>query len=890
MKHYARSVEETVKNLGTSAEKGLTEQEVRARLEKYGKNEIKEEKPVSAFQMFINQFRSFIVIILVIAVIISVVIVHYLDAAVIAVILVINAVLGFVQEYKAEKSIEALKKMASLRAVVIRNGKEQKIDAKELVPGDVIVLETGEKIPADARLIKIVNLETQEAALTGESVPEPKEQAVLPETTVVADRKNMVFSGTIITRGRGLAVVTETGMSTEIGKIAGMIQKEKAKLTPLQIKLKKLGEILGLAAIVISALVFFVGVGVGEPVTEMFITAISVAVAAIPEGLPAVVTIALALGIQKMIKKNALIRKLPSVETLGSTTVICTDKTGTLTHNEMTVRKIYSNNQIINITGSGYSTSGIFSIKEKKIEPKQVELLLRIGALCNDAKLTGEKIIGDPTEGALIVSAAKAGIIKDELEEKYPRLAELEFTSERKRMTTQHSINNKKVIYTKGAPDVIIELCDRIYINGKVERMTRMQKKKILEMNELFAKHALRVLGFAYKESEKIEEKEMVFVGLQGMIDPPRQEAKEAIQRCNTAGIKVVMITGDYKSTAEAIGRELGLKGRAIDGQELDKIHGLEEHIEEISIFARIDPKHKVKIVDALKTRGHIVAMTGDGVNDAPALKKADIGISMGITGTDVAKEASDMILTDDNFASIVNAVEEGRGIYDNIKKFVRYLISSNIGEILTLFIGLIIGLPLPITALQILWINLVTDGLPALALGVDPKDPDIMNKPPRSPKENIINKSRGIRIVLVGLIMMLGTLTLFRIYNPEINLVYAQTVSFSVLMMFQMFNVLNCRSEEHSLLRIGIFSNMKLLGAVGISIFLQILVVYLPFFNKIFNTIPLKGADWLYIFTVAFVVLLFDEVYKFFTRRYASKPEPKQAQPEKIGVRSLGI
>jgi len=735
VKYHSKTIDETVTNLDSSIEKGLTTSQVNERLIKYGKNEIKEEIHTTALQIFINQFKSFIVMILIIAVIISAVIHHYVDAAVIGVILILNTVLGFIQEYKAEKSIEALKKMASLKAVVIRDGKEQKIDAKELVPGDIIVLETGEKIPADARLIKIVNLEAQEAALTGESLPEAKEEKIFEETTGVADRRNMVFSGTIITRGRGLAIVTETGMTSEIGKIAGMIQSEKPKPTPLQIKLKKLGEVLGLGAIIISALVFFIGVATGQPVTEMFITAISLAVAAIPEGLPAVVTIALAIGIQKMIKKNALIRKLPSVETLGSTTVICTDKTGTLTHNEMTVRKIFTNNQVISVTGRGYSTSGTFSIKEQKIDPKQLNLLLTIGALSNDAKLTGEKIIGDPTEGSLIVSAAKAGIIKDELETKYPRLAELEFTSERKRMSTHHNIANKKVIYTKGAPDVVIELCDRIYINGKIERLTPQQKKKILAANELFAKHALRVLGFAYKESEILEETNMVFVGLQGMIDPPRLEVKEAIKKCNSAGMKVVMITGDYKATAEAIGRELGLTGKAIDGQQLEQIHNLEEHIEEISIFARIDPKHKVRIVEALKTRGHIVAMTGDGVNDAPALKKADIGIAMGITGTDVAKEASDMILTDDNFASIVNAVEEGRGIYDNIKKFVRYLISSNIGEILTLFIGLMIGLPLPITALQILWINLVTDGLPALALGVDPKEPDIMERPPRNPK-----------------------------------------------------------------------------------------------------------------------------------------------------------
>ncbi|MBW2985019.1 calcium-translocating P-type ATPase, SERCA-type, partial [Candidatus Woesearchaeota archaeon] len=833
MLYHNEEIKGVFKELNTS-EKGLTTKEAEKRVEKYGLNELKEKKKVTPLQIFLAQFKSPIVWVLIVAMVISLLIRIVaadkeagIDAIVIGFIIVVNAIFGFGQEYKAEKAIEALKKLASLKAIVIRDGEEKQIEAVRLVPGDIIILSTGEKIPADARLIELINLQTQEAALTGESLPVKKELNVFKKEASVADRKNMVFSGTVITNGRGKAIVTGTGMTTEIGKIAKLIQEAKPALTPLQKKLKRLGKLLTILVVAISIIVFLVGVLRGHNIKEMFFAAIALAVAAIPEGLPAVVTIALALGVQRMVKRHALIRKLPSVETLGSCNVICSDKTGTLTHNEMTVRKLLTNNEIVNVTGAGYEPEGKFSK-----DPKNFELLLKIGALNNDAKHLKEdnkyKIIGDPTEGCLIVSAKKAGFDTAKLQKECPRTDEIQFSSERKRMTTIHKVNGKRVAYMKGAPDVILNLCHRILINEKARILTGQDRKKILKTNENFASEALRVLGFAYKELDKEKDEEeiesdMIFVGLQGMIDPPRKEVKDSVKECLEAGIKVVMITGDFIGTAEAIAKELGIKGQAITGEELEKIKDLEKRAEDIAIYARVNPEHKMKIIHALKAKGHIVAMTGDGVNDAPALKRADIGIAMGITGTDVSKEASDMILTDDNFTSIVNAVEEGRVIFDNIKKFVFYLLSSNMGEVLTIFIAMLVGFPLPILALQILWINLVTDLFPALALGVDPPEPGIMKMPPRDPKERIMNKKRGMLMFVIGAIMMLGTLGLFKLYNPETDLRYAQTVAFTVLMMFQMTNVLNCRSEDLSLFRVGVFKNKYLIAAIASSILLQI-------------------------------------------------------------------
>ncbi|OYT32764.1 ATPase [Candidatus Woesearchaeota archaeon ex4484_78] len=869
MEFYQKELRQVFEDLKTN-EQGLTTKEAQERLKIYGLNKIRKEKKTSALTIFLSQFSSPIIWILIVAMIISFIVKEMIDFYVIGAIVVINAFLGFVQEYRAEEAITKLMKLLSLKATVIRDGKVEEIDATELVPGDILALETGQKIPADARLIEITNLQMQEASLTGESLPVNKKICTYHKEVAVADRKNMVFSGTIVTKGHGKAVVTGTGMNTEIGKIATLIQETKPELTPLQKQLKKLGAFLGIAVILIALAVFGIGILGGNPWEAMLMAAIAIAVAAIPEGLPAVVTISLALGVQRMALRNALMRKLPSVETLGACSVICSDKTGTLTHNEMTVTKIYVNREVISVGGSGYEPEGSFSK-----DPKKFKLLLKIGALNNNTKIIKEnktwKVIGDPTEAALIVSAKKANLDIEELKNKYQRIKEIEFTSERKMMTTIHKIKNEKIAFSKGAVEIILNKCNRILVNGRLERLTKAEKEKILEENETFAKQALRILGFAYKEFKGIYakgeiEKDMIFVGLQAMIDPPRKEVKDAIDKCKTAGIKVIMITGDYATTATAIAKELGITGKTITGIELDKIENLNEIVEKIGIYARVNPAHKLKIIKALQAKGHIVAMTGDGVNDAPALKKADLGIAMGITGTDVAKEASDMVLADDNFTTIVNAVEEGRRIFDNIKKFVEYLLSSNMGEILTVFTAMLLRWPLPITALQILWINLATDGLPALALGIEPTEPNIMKRPPRKPTEHIVNKKRGILILIIGLIMMLGTLFIFDRYETK-SIVYAQTAAFATLVMFQMFNVLNQRSEDISLFKLGFFTNKKLLGAVLISVMLQVVIIFVPFFNKIFGTTPLKIIDIVWVLGISSTVLIFGEIVKFFRK-----------------------
>ena len=867
---YQKTEKEVITELNTS-EKGLSQTEAEDRLKKYGPNAIAEAARIHPLQIFARQFKSPLVWILILAMIISFALKEYTDFYVILAIVVLNAILGFIQEYRAEEAIAALKKMISLKAIVLRSGVQKEIDAAELVPGDILILETGEKIPADARLIDTINLETQEAALTGESLPVQKKTTTFQKVIAVADRINMVFSGTIITKGRGRAIVTGTGMSTEMGKIAKLIKETKTEPTPLQIKLAHLSEFLGIAVIAIALIVFGAGVFYGNPVFGMFLAAIALAVAAIPEGLPAVVTVSLAMGVKKMAKHNALIRKLPSVETLGACSVICTDKTGTLTHNEMTVKKIWANNEVIAVSGSGYSPDGRFSKN-----PDRFKQLLIAGVLNNNAELKKENatwsVIGDPTEAAILVSAEKAKLNLATIKLKFKRIGEIEFTSERKRMTTVNKIGTKYVAFAKGAPEVILNLCNKILIDGKIVRLTREQKEKILEANENFAQDALRVLGFAQKEVEgktvtKDIETNMVFLGLQAMIDPPRAEAKTAIEKCKTAGIKVVMITGDHKTTAIAIAKELGLKGKAITGLDLDHIEHFDEIVEDIVVYARVNPTHKLKIVEALKKKGHIVAMTGDGVNDAPALKKANLGIAMGITGTDVAKEASEMILADDNFASIVNAVEEGRTIFDNIKKFVEYLLSSNMGEVLTIFIGILLKMPLPLMAIQILWINLVTDGAPALALSAEPPEPRTMKRSPRKVEEKIVNKKRAIMIFLIGIIMMLGTLGVFQWYNPETNLAYAQTMAFTTLMMFQMFNVLNQRSEDYSIFSIGLFKNKYLWLAIALSVGLQAAVVHLPFMNTIFHTVPLSAMDWVYAIAISASVLIFGEIVKLFRK-----------------------
>ena len=885
MDFYKNDLKSIFKNLKTS-NKGLTNSEAKARIEKYGYNRIESKKKISPWIIFFQQFNDPVIFVLIGALIISAAVGFYefkhgqvdlmqflTEPLVIAAIVIANAIIGFIQEYNAEKAIEALKRMASLKAVVLRDGEETEVEAEELVPGDVILLCAGEKVPADSRLLSVINLQTQEAALTGESLPVKKEVITYKTELQLGDRKNMLFSGTVITEGKGTALVVKTGMDTEIGNIAKLIDETENSLTPLQIKLDKVGKFLTWLTLVICVIIFGTLIFKGEPLISALITSLTLAVAAIPEGLPAIVTVSLALGVKRMIKKNALIRKLPSVETLGSTTVICSDKTGTLTKNEMTVKKVYVDNVVVEVSGSGYEPQGTFSN-----HPEDLDLLLKIGVLNNDAKLEkskeGYKIIGDPTEGALIVSGEKAGFNYYNLVKQSPRLDELLFDSKRKRMTTIHNIDNKKVSFVKGAPDIIISQCDRIIINGKIQKMSASDKKAVLKQNEDFSSEALRVLGFAYKElsvkdNQDKYEQNLIFVGLQGMIDPPRQEVKDSIVKCKTAGIKVVMITGDYLGTAKAIADELGITGKAVQGKDIEKLD-LAKEVEKIGVYARVDPEHKMRIVEALKKNGHIVAMTGDGVNDAPALKAADIGIAMGITGTDVSKEASDMILTDDNFSSIVNAIEEGRGIYDNIKKFLQYLLSSNFGEVLVLFFATILsdmlgfiniqGNPLiPLLPVQILWMNLVTDGLPALALGVDPSSKEIMNKKPRSTTEGLLTKAFGVKVFYTGTLIAIATIFIFwyGLNVLKVSDAHAQTMAFTTLVMLQFVRIYIIRSEY----KLAIFSNMKLIGAIVLSILLQVMVVYTNFGKSLFETAPLNGTDWLLIFGVSLGLLVISSI-----------------------------
>ncbi len=879
-----------------SSEKGISDSDAKTRLQKYGHNEIKEGKKITPFEIFLNQFKSIVVWILIFATAISAVLGEYIDTIVILVIIIFISILGFIQEYKAERAIEALKKLASLKSTVIRDGQKKEVDSKDLVPGDIILLETGNKVPADARLIEVVNLQTQEAALTGESQPVKKNTGEVEEKSALADRKNMVFSGTIVVSGRCRAIVTGTGMQTEIGKIAKMIEDVKPEPTPLQKKMDKLGQQLGRIVLIIAAVIFaveifenqaarqslfsldFVGFFINSK--DLLILAVAVAVAAIPEGLPAIVTIALALGTQRMLKRNALIRRLPSVETLGSTTVICTDKTGTLTANQMTVKRMFANGKIIEVTGVGYDPKGEFLFKNKPVKTEEIERILVIGAVNNNSELREGKVIGDPTEGCLIVSAEKAGLKKSDLDREFPRIDEIEFTSERKMMTTMHRHHGNKVAYVKGAPEVVLKLCNYIEIDGKAKKLTEEDKKEILEINKEFGDDALRVLAFAYKTLvDTNPEKNLIFAGLQGMIDPPRDEVKTAVEKCSRAGVKVVMITGDNEITARAIGNGIGLSGKAVTGAQLDEMTNLEEVVEEISIFARVNPEHKIKIVDALKKKGHIVAMTGDGVNDAPALKRADIGIAMGITGTDVAKEASSMILTDDNFASIVNAVEEGRGTYDNIRKYVAFLLSGNIAEVLIIFFGIIIGLPLPMTATQVLLINLVTDGLPALALSADPFEPNAMTRKPRKPEEPIY-KDLNPFIIYYPAALTITALAVFSWFyfgggkNPE-AILRAQTATFMTVGMFELYQSLSSRSTIYPSFKIGIFKNKFLVMAFLSSFAVIATSIFIPAVGKYLDMSPLTISQFGFIMVISLLGSAIIEINK-----YLKHPDPaKESQ-----------
>lgn len=864
---HTKEIGDVMTQLKTPRE-GLTEAEAEKRLTEYGFNELRKAKGRGVLTIFLDQFKELLVLVLIAATLISFLLGETTDAYIILIIVILNAFMGLAQEYKAEKAIERLRELSSPEATVLRDKEVRNIPARLVVPGDIILLESGDFIPADARLMEAPYLKVEEASLTGESVPSTKMTAPLPDVSV-PDRKNMVYAGTIITDGRGKAVVTETGMNTEIGKIAEIIQTMKMEKTPLQEKLEGFSKYLTIGIAGFCALIFVLGALRGEPIFEMFLTAVSLAVAAIPEGLPAIVTIVLALGVQVMIKRNALMRRLKAVETLGSATIICSDKTGTLTRNEMMVSQILVEGKLYTVTGEGYSSEGTFYRGHIEAEPDEtLSLVLEIGALCNDAHIKDEKVIGDPTEGALVVSAEKAGINKEELENQFKRIKEIPFSSERKKMTIVYQKDGKFNIYIKGAPDVILESCTHV-LEGSVSPLTEEKKEEILIVYHEMASKALRALGMAYKQVDKIPEndedieRDLIFVGIQGMRDDPRPEVKHAVAVCKKAGIKSMMITGDFVTTAAAIAKEIGITGKAITGKELESIsaEGLEQQIEDIGIVARVSPEHKTRIVDALKKKGHIVAMTGDGVNDAPSLKMADIGIAMGITGTDVAKEAADMILTDDNFASIVRAVEEGRHIYDNILKFIYFLLSCNIGEIFVLFFAILLGFPRPLIPVQILWMNLVTDGLPALALGVDPAEKGIMERKPRDPQESIFAKGRGRSIVEVGLLMSIVVLVGFYFFGRDTE--HARTLAFSTLVFAQLFHTVNCRSEEKSVFKVGFFTNKYLVGAVFLSAILQVSVVHAPVLQPLFGTVSLGIYDWVLIVGLSSVLIMVAEVKK---------------------------
>ncbi|MFC1897691.1 cation-translocating P-type ATPase [Chloroflexota bacterium] len=871
---------------------GLSQEEAQRRLAQFGPNELVETGKTSPWAIFFSQFKSFLIIILLIAIVLSAVLGEVLDAIVISIIVLFACGLGFIQEYRAGRAMEALKQMAAPTASVVRDGSEMEIPAREVVPGDIILLRTGDLTPADARLIEAVNLKMNEAPLTGESTPTDKVTQPLDGEIETGDRKNMVYCGTAAVYGRGTAVVAATGMSTEFGKIAGMLQEVEAPPTPLQISLNRLGRWLAIGALVLCFALAGIGVIRGHEIIEMFIWGIALAVAAVPEALPAVVTIGLAIGLKRMIARHALIRKLPAVETLGSTSVICSDKTGTLTQDQMTVRRLYVNGKFVDVSGVGYEPKGEFHVNSVAVESGQdihLQTLLQIGSLCNDTILSSVdgiwQVKGDPTEGALVVLAAKAGIEQDEWNRQFPRVAEVPFSSERKRMTTVHQMPQGRVAYSKGAPEAILERCTHIYAEGRERELTVEDRENILSAAQAMAGEALRVLAMAYRSltdtavvTEAMEQ-DMVLVGLVGMIDPPREEVKGALILCQQAGIKAVMITGDHKLTAIAVAKELGLlqQGVTLTGSELDALSEAEFEaiVERIEVYARVSPAHKLRVVETLTKKGYVVAMTGDGVNDAPALKRADIGIAMGITGTDVTKETADMILTDDNFASIVSAVEEGRGVFDNIKKFLMYLLACNLGEVLLMAVavlfGPLLGLPagaLPLIAIQILYVNLATDGLPAIALSVDPPEPDIMQHPPRPRGQTIFTLPVLRLMVLGGIWTFLLTIGVFvwalKSGRPMLE---AQGLCFVTLILIEFVAAFNFRSEKHSLFKIGFFTNRWLLLAVFASLIMSILVIYLPSLQDSFHTYNLSVNDWLIVVVLATTIFPVLEIAKLIGR-----------------------
>lgn len=846
-----------------SSHSGLSASEAESRSQEHGPNELERKKRPPTVLLFLHQFQSPLVYILLAGAIIEFVLAKYLDASVILAVLLLMATIGFVQEGRAERAMEALMEMAAPKTKVRRGGKVKEIKAGEVVPGDILVLESGDKVSADARLIEVANLSVNEASLTGESMAVDKHTSTIEGEAAIADRKNMVYMGAIITSGRASAVVVATGMATEMGRIATAIQEAKEEKTPLQKSINTLGNYIVIFVLGTCVVLVAVGIWRGLDWLEIFLVAVAAAVAAIPEGLPAVVTVVLAAGMRYMASRNALIRRLVAVETLGSATVICSDKTGTLTMNEMTARKLYVDGKWVDITGEGYKVEGKFHRDGKAIDPEKEEammLLLRIGALCNDALLSADEeccsIVGDPTEGALLVAAAKAGLNEEEMEEAYPRLDEIPFQSEKRYMATLHQSEGGRVVYVKGAVENLLEMSGSVLKDGKPAPLRKADEEAIMEASDTMAKDAMRVMALAYADhpGEKAELKEehidgkLVLVGLAGMIDPPREEAIEGVKQAKKAGIKIVMITGDNKLTAESVARQLKLPpGEVLTGADIDKMDDdeLSKRIEKISVIARVEPVLKLKIVRAFKKRGHIVAMTGDGVNDAPALKAADIGVAMGITGTDVAKEASDMVLVDDNFASVVAAVEEGRAIFNRLRNVVLFLLATGLGELLALVLGTMVLGKAPLIALQILWINLVTGTVMALPLGLEPKVGDELNKPPRHPRVGILFPGLLLRVAFLAVMLGIGTVLVFKFVEPGTSLEEAHTIAFCSVVMFEWLVAFNARSDEHTIFGLGVFRNRWMFIALSAAILLQMAVVYVPFLQAAFSTVAIGITGW---------------------------------------------
>ena len=918
---HGKPIEQLVKDFETHLEAGLTQREAEERRRQHGANELRERPRPGFLALLWDQFNNYLVIILVIAALVSLALGEYVDSIAIMFIVALNAVVGVIQESKAEQALAALKKMAAPNAAVIRDGHQTVVPTRELVAGDVVLLEAGNFVPADLRLVQSANLKVEEASLTGESVPVDKNAGVVLDKEIpLGDRRNTAFMGTLVTYGRGRGLVTATGMHTQIGMIAEMLQSFEDEQTPLQRKLADLGKVLGTACLAICAVVFVYGLfrdtnlagafqngflaylqAEQKGIVNLFMTAVSLAIAAVPEGLPAIVTICLALGMQRMIKHHALIRKLPAVETLGCATVVCSDKTGTLTQNQMTVVQAWTGGRRLRITGEGYAPTGQFFAGAQPFDPRidpDATRLLEGALLCNDARLEEScdeqgkvawRILGDPTEAAMAVAAVKAGYQHADLEKAWPRVQEIPFDSDRKRMTTIHRRDGGAsgvIAFVKGAPDVVLDLCVQGLRGGNPVELTQSARDEILEQNDAMAADALRVLAVAYRPLEAVPdgvdpasvERDLIFVGLLGMIDPPRPEVVEALKVSRGAGLKSIMVTGDYKDTAEAIARDIGLLtpgGLVLTGAELDRLSDQElaALADRLDVCCRVSPQHKTRIVEALKKRGHVVAMTGDGVNDAPALKRANIGVAMGITGTDVAKQTADMVLTDDNYASIVAAIEQGRIIYSNIRKFVYFLLACNVGEILIVFGAMLFGLPIPLRPVQLLWLNLVSDGAPALALGLEKGDPDVMKQPPRSPKEHVINRDMAIGIGVVAVVDALAILSVFFLalqrYPGHVEA--AQTIAFVTLCSSELLRAFTARSEYHSIFTIGIASNRWMVWAVAVSFVLVLMVVYVPFLRPFFDTVPLGLDDWTLMLPFFLASPVAMELLKAYFRRSAA-------------------